>query len=573
MIERRFAPVGTAWVPVTIGADPAPTIATALALAERVVLVGCVHVLDVEDLSEGARAARAVRRLLRAWSATPRVRGRAPVMVSREPWRDLAAAACEARPDLLVLGWEADFAALGVAPREALDRPPCDVVVVRGAVDWRPRQVLVPLRGGPYAELALCLGMALCPERLVALQVRRKPLDLDAPLVGLDRVLGQLPGVERRIEITADAVGAITTHSTSADVVVLGATADPTSDRPSLDPVAEHLLRHHADPVMVVRTRRAMPMPPVGEAAGSQAISILVDKWFVENTFDASELADVEALLALKRARGDTISLVLPALNEEQSVGTVIRTVKGALPDEVPLLDEIVLVDSGSTDRTRQIAADLGVPVFVHQEQMPELGSRSGKGEALRKSLLLTPGDPGAWIDTDIVNIHPRFVYGILGPLLADPRMLLVKGFYRRPLRVDGQFQAGGGGRVTELMARPLIDLLCPELSGVVQPLSGEYAGRRSALEQLPLFSGDGVETGLLIDLFEHFGLDSLGQVNLLERRFGHPLLEEVNKTMKTVQYEGRRYRLVVNEVAELERPAVLEVPEYRGRFERAGRL
>ena len=116
--------------------------------------------------------------------------------------------------------------------------------------------------------------------------------------------------------------------------------------------------------------------------------------------------------------------------------------------------------------------------------------------------LYLTHGDILVWIDTDIVNIHPRFVYGLLGPLLTDPNIQFIKGFYRRPLKVDGQIQAGGGGRVTELTARPLLNLFYPELSGVVQPLSGEYGGRRVALEQLPFYSGYGVEAGLLIGIY-----------------------------------------------------------------------
>ncbi len=171
------------------------------------------------------------------------------------------------------------------------------------------------------------------------------------------------------------------------------------------------------------------------------------------------------------------------------------------------LVDEIVLMDSNSNDRTRQIAADLGVPVYIHQELLPGYGPRHGKGEALWKSLLVTHGDIVVWIDTDIVNIHPRFVYGVIGPLLANPALQFVKGFYQRPLRSGERTMATGGGRVTELTARPMLNLFYPELSGVIQPLSGEYGGRRSALEQLSFFSGYGVESGLLIDIFEKFGL------------------------------------------------------------------
>ena len=132
---------------------------------------------------------------------------------------------------------------------------------------------------------------------------------------------------------------------------------------------------------------------------------------------------------------------------------------KKELMQRVPLLDEIVLIDSDSTDRTREIAAKEGVPVFIHQQLLPNMEPRRGKGEALWKSLLVTKGDIIVWIDTDIVNIHPRFVYGIIGPLLINPQVQLVKGFYRRPLKVGQKMQAGGGGRVTELTARPLLNL------------------------------------------------------------------------------------------------------------------
>jgi glucosyl-3-phosphoglycerate synthase len=194
------------------------------------------------------------------------------------------------------------------------------------------------------------------------------------------------------------------------------------------------------------------------------------------------------------------------------------------------------------------------------------------------------------WIDTDIVNIHPRFVFGLIGPLLLNPGVQFVKGFYRRPIRVDGKLQAGGGGRVTELTARPLLNLFYPELSGVIQPLSGEYGGRRSLLEQLPFYTGYGVETGMLIDVLERAGLSSIAQVDLeerihrnqplqalskmsfaiiqvvinkLERRFGPDLLEDVNTSMKLIRQENDRFYLDVQEIIEYERPPMATIPEY----------
>ena len=280
----------------------------------------------------------------------------------------------------------------------------------------------------------------------------------------------------------------------------------------------------------------------------------------------------------------------------EEIVGKVISTIKKALMDDVPLIDEIILIDSDSRTSTRQIAEDLGVPVYIHQDTLPDMGARAGKGEALWKSRLVTTGDIIVWIDTDIVNIHPRFVYGILGPLLLNRSIQFVKGFYKRPLSMGKILQAGGGGRVTELTARPLLNLFYPGLSGVIQPLSGEYAGRRESLEKATFFSGYGVETGLLIDIFEQFGLRSIAQVDLLERihhnqglealskmsfaiiqtvlrklesRYERAIIEDVNKTMKLIRFANGGYYLDVEEIAEHERPPMIDVPAYMERYKK----
>ena len=172
----------------------------------------------------------------------------------------------------------------------------------------------------------------------------------------------------------------------------------------------------------------------------------------------------------------------------------------------VPLLDEVLVIDSASTDRTREIAEAEGARVVQHPDVLPRYGSFRGKGEALWKSLYETTGDLIVWADTDVQNWHPRMVYGTLGPLLHEPRLQYVKGYYQRPIVEDGVLKEGGGGRVTELVARPLINLFYPELSGMIQPLAGEYAGRRSLLESIPFFTGYAVEIGHLIDVAERLG-------------------------------------------------------------------
>lgn len=587
-----FASIHTALVPVVYGYESQAAIEAARALAPRIVLVGLVRVPPEESLSAGAALARKLRQQLRSLGKGEQITFKAKVHVSNNPWQDLLKVIADDEPDLLLLEWESHFEALGVTPAEVLTRPLCNVALVRGPWPKTLQRILVPVRGGPHAELALRLGMTLRPTTLTALHLRRpdgtdKP---EAPFRGLARVLEQLPDVQTLTEATTDAAQTILDQARGNDVIVIGTTAAPMTSPISLGTVADRILRKAPCAVLAVKNRRPMPLTRLDESVGAEAISILVDKWFAENTFHADEFADLDQLIALKQEQGVTISLALPALNEEETVGHVIRTVKRALMDQAPLLDEIVLIDSDSTDRTREIAEKLGVPVYVHQQLLPELGARRGKGEALWKSLLVTRGDIIAWIDTDIVNIHPRFVYGVLGPLLLNPRIQFTKGFYRRPLRVGEKVQAGGGGRVTELTARPLLNLFYPELSGLVQPLSGEYAGRRSALERLPFFSGYGVEIGLLIDVLETFGISAIAQVDLLERvhhnqplealgkmsfaiiqavmrklerRYGRAILEDVNRTMKLIQHSPGGYFLDVEEIAEHERPPMLELPTY----------
>jgi hypothetical protein len=331
----------------------------------------------------------------------------------------------------------------------------------------------------------------------------------------------------------------------------------------------------------------------MNESSTTNHIPDIVNRWFAENTYSSRDFSDLDRLLARKREQGVTISLGLPALNEEKTVGKVIRTIKTALMDDVPLLDEMILIDSGSVDYTREVAEELGIPVFIHQNVLTAHGSFDGKGEGLWKSLYILKGDIIVWIDTDITNIHPRFVYGVLGPLLVDPSIQYVKGFYRRPLKDEDRLLAGGGGRVTELAARPLINLFYPELSGLVQPLSGEYAGRRDALERLPFFTGYAVETGLLIDLLETRGLFSIAQADLQERiHHNQPLpskskmsfaimqavfrrlqksgkiqlLEEFNRMMNMIRYDVGHFYLDGVEVHERERPPMIELTEYRRR-------
>jgi len=561
----------------------------------EVILLGLVRASPDEPLSASASEARQVRQTMRELANESHIFSLGRVHASTEPARELFKAIIDEDPDLLILEWPCHFDAMRTTLAEVMQRSPCDLAVVRGAMIARPQSVLVAVRGGPYAELSLRISLSIARNtqaKVASLHIVPAHPDRiqEAPFRGLARVLHQLPEI-KHIEIQTDEPAqAILESSQGYDLVVLGASAQPEKHAVPFGPVAERILRERAAGVIVVKTRRPMPLDPASELAGKTAISVLVDKWFAENTFHADEFSNLNELLELKRKQGVSISLALPALNEEKTVGNVIQTLKSVFMESAPLVDEIVLMDSDSTDQTRQIATGLGVPVYIHQQTLPRYGARVGKGEALWKSLYTTRGDILVWIDTDIVNIHPRFVYGLLGPLLVNPRLQFVKGFYRRPIRVGDTIEAAGGGRVTELTARPLLNLFYPELSGVIQPLSGEYGGRRHALERLPFSSGYGVEIGLLIDILEHFGLNAVAQVDLLERihhnqpleslskmsfaiiqtvirkmehRFGRNILEEVNKTMKRIRYEPGRFFLDIEEIAELERPAMIDLPEY----------
>jgi glycosyltransferase involved in cell wall biosynthesis len=558
-------------------------------IADEVVLVGVVPIPAGEPVSPGAQIARQIRKRLLSLS-NPTIRFKATVIVSETPWDDLQRVITQEKPDLLMIEWKDGHTSCGISISDVLSNSLCNIAIVRGSTVVKCNRTLIAVRGGPYAELAFQVGIRLDPEQLDVLHLALPTAVNDAPFKGLKHILRQLPEVNLHSIVTEDVAKTILEESNHYDIVVLGATVGKDIGRSSIGSVAETLLRKSHSTVMVVKTQRPIAESMFDESVGVQAISILVDQWFAENTFHAEEFMDLRQLMKLKEKQGSTISLAMPSLNEEKTVGKVITTIKKALMDDVPLLDEILLIDSDSTDRTREIAKELGIPIYIHQQLLPELGARMGKGDALWKSLLVTKSDIIAWIDTDIVNIHPRFVYGIIGPLLLNPNIQFVKGFYRRPLRVGNKVQAGGGGRVTELTARPLLNLFYPELSGVIQPLSGEYAGRRKSLEGAIFFSGYGVETGLLIDIFERYGLRSIAQVDLLERihhnqelealskmsfaiiqtvlskieaRYERSIIEDVNKTMKLIRYANGGYSLIVEEVAEKERPPMASLQAY----------
>lgn len=261
-----------------------------------------------------------------------------------------------------------------------------------------------------------------------------------------------------------------------------------------------------------------------------------VAEWLARRTYRAADFP-LERLL---QAKGATIvTVVLPA----REVAETIEPTLAALAPlrDAGLLDELLVVDAASADGTPEIAAAAGARVVQESELLPEHGPARGKGDAMWRALSVARGDVVAFVDADSADFDPRFVLGLLGPLLTDPEVALVKGAYRRPLQVGAETVPEGGGRVNELLARPLINLHVPELAGFVQPLAGEVAARRELLEALPFPVGYGVEIAMLIDAHRHAGLDALAQVDLGTRQNRHQPLHALSAMAYAVLIAAER--------------------------------
>lgn len=596
----------------------------------ELIALGIVEVPEGVPLSEGATQARHARRLLqRVHDFVPEGTAlRTIVRIGRRASEGILEVARDEAADLVIFGW-------GGRPQpprrdgggqrtvsETIDavarQAPCEIAVVKQRGLSAVHRILVPVRGGPNAELAICfadaLGRALSAE-VVAMHVLPPGAGLGIRTQA-ERALNSFVAAhssgdlaQSRLREAGNVRNAILREAESADLVILGAGA---GDGALFGELPETIAARARPTVMVLRSRTPLRRDTFEELARrseslaaadraaeqARAVPTRVDRWFGESSFHASEFADLGRLLARKELVGVTVSLVLPALNEEATIGPIVARALRELVRRHPLVDEILVIDSGSTDRTREIAAAEGARVAIHSEILPRYGAFTGKGEALWKSLFEARGDIIAWCDTDVRNWHPRFVYGPVGALLEYSRLQYVKGYYQRPIVEGGVLREGGGGRVTELVARPLINLFYPELSGVIQPLSGEYAGRRSMLEALPFFTGYAVEMGHLIDIVERGGLESLGQVDLerrvhrnqeleglskmsftilqavmkrLEERHRTRLFAELGSTMKLPRALRGRLSLEVIELADQERPPMLRIPEYVARYHPVG--
>lgn len=259
-------------------------------------------------------------------------------------------------------------------------------------------------------------------------------------------------------------------------------------------------------------------MPRLSSCVG---MSLRARTWHRRNTFSHRDFPP-ERLAA---ERESTISLCLPARNEARTIGTILEELVPLV--EVGVVDQLVVVDR-STDGTGDIARALGAEVYEQEDLMPEVGPVLGKGDAMWRALPILRGELVCFLDADSEGFGPHFACGLLGPLIYRDDIALVKGCYRRPFRVGDQVFPDGGGRVTELMARPLLNLFYPDLAGIEQPLAGELAARRDLLERLPFVTGYGVDVALLLDAYDALGLDAIAQVDLELRQNAHQPLRDL---------------------------------------------
>jgi nucleotide-binding universal stress UspA family protein len=594
--------------------------------AGELTALGIVEVPEGMALSEGATRARHARRLLqRVLDFAPEGTTLHPIVrIGRHAAEGIVEAAAEQEADLIIFGWGGKSPAGrdGTGPAvfsptidEVVRESPCDIAVVKQRGSKTIRRILVPIRGGPHAELAIRYADAIARRHdatVVALHLVPPGITL-AVRAQAEHALASF--IKQHVKGKSEAAlreasnvrNAILREADRADLVVMGASAQPGShdgETYLFGAMPEAVATRAKQTVVVVKTRetigrqtfeqlaaRAETLAAADRAAEeARAVPVRVERWFGESNFHHAEFADLRRLVQLKDKQGVTVSLVLPTLDEEETIGPIVRRAMREMMGRVPLLDEILVIDSASGDRTREVAEAEGARVVQHRDVLARYGSFKGKGEALWKSLFETTGDIIVWADTDVRNWHSRMVYGTLGPLLHEPRLQYVKGYYQRPIVEAGVLKEGGGGRVTELVARPLINLFFPELSGLIQPLAGEYAGRRSILEAIPFFTGYAVEIGHLIDVAERVGVEGLGQVDLerrvhrnqeleglsrmsfvilqaamkrLEERRKVRLFAELGSTMKLPRSGRGRLSLEVIELADQERPPINRIPEY----------
>lgn len=517
----------TILIPVDERTDPAVLTLAAEMLGSR---AGTIILLAVVELPAGrqpvvgaatGRAARhAMRRLVGAVSLHG-VELHTRVRAARGRAAGVVEVADEERPDLLLLPVGAD-GRLNQADRALIAAPPCDTVIARLGDERDIRSVLVPARGGPTAELAMALGQDIATRRGAHLTL----LHLDVPggtaeARAQERRLfagllnrSEYPRLRTSAEPATAVAPALLAEAARHQVTVVGAAGHPRRGADeSLGEIAEYLLTHAPGTVLVVKPGRPVDLSIF---APKPSIEVTVDKWLVENTFHCREFAAIEELVRLKQSQQWTVSVVLVAAGESETLASLARVVQEEMSQRAGLVDEVLALDDGGTPGFREAAEECGLRVCAVNTGEHE------RGRLLYESVQLTAGDLIVWLDADMRNMHPRFIYGLLGPLLREARIGVVTGFYHPPADYDDLPVDDAQVLTTEVAIRPLLNLHFPELSGVVNPLSRERAVRRAALTGMALPAGPGADLAMLLDLFERDGLAAIGQCDL-EQRIGRP--------------------------------------------------
>jgi glucosyl-3-phosphoglycerate synthase len=319
-----------------------------------------------------------------------------------------------------------------------------------------------------------------------------------------------------------------------------------------------------------------------------------MEQWINNNTYHHADFWDLKKLVEIKEKKNLKISLCIPTLNEEETIGKEVILFRSELMQRYPLLDEIAVIDSGSDDKTLEVASEYGADTYLASDILPQLGEKKGKGENLWKAVYQLDGDIVVYVDADIKNIHPRFVYGLVAPLILRDDAKYAKAFYDRPLAMGGGVRPSGGGRVTEILIRPLFSLLFPELTAIIQPLSGEYAVRREVLERISFPIGYGVETSHLLDIYHQWGIDAFVQTDLDQRvhhnqptralgkmAFGilqtffkraenmgvFDKLPDYETILRQFQAVDEKYEQVQHNIVEDERPPMITIDAYRKKY------
>jgi nucleotide-binding universal stress UspA family protein len=529
----------------------------------------------------GASAAHAARRALRRLSADSTLSGvaiQARVRAARHRAAGIREVADEERPDLLLLSTEPD-GAINAAERELLATPPCDTVIARLRHTGSVHSLLVPARGGPTAELALSVGLNVAARRGAQMTL----LHLDLPGATLHqrehelRLFGALlnrsayPRLRSSTMHVPAPEPALIAEAGRHDMVVMGATlhADASAGE-VLGAIPDAMLARAPGTVLVVKLRTP---PDVSVFVPQPPVDVVVDKWFVENTFHCREFADLDELVGAKRAQGLRMSVILLPAGDAEALPAILRVVEDELHQRAGLVDEVLAMDDGTPDFAG-VAAAAGARV--------QPVSPAERGMIVWAGLQEAIGDIIVWLDSDIRNAHPRFVYGLVGPLLREPRVALVTGFHRLPGGSDQGFE-DGQEQTTELAIRPLVNLYFPELSGMINPLSRERAVRRGALDGMRLPSGLGVDIALLLEVYERAGLWAIAQTDLEERVGRRERAGEVSRrafatvqtlvgrltpdasraaraphaSMKLIHHEAERYHIEVIDTSETLLPAI----------------